>query len=412
MKMGSLTRIMVIDDEKRICQNVEKILTKDNYEVTTALSAEEAMEKISKEAFSLLISDIVMPGGMNGLELLKLVKKQWPLTKVIMMTAYASTDTAMKSIRLGALDYVPKPFTPDELRSTVKKALAGEFVEVSTSQDEREIIDVDIPFDIDEVVKYAGEEYAKTLGPSDMPVVEPAPETLENFCAVGEMVCDIFKKLENTCKAGFKTNECPQKKAKKKKAAGKERGFDAEKFIGIDQPFNYEEVVSITGPEYVQYMHHDGIAYVPYEDLKRNVARMMEGETASREAEVVRELSQREILVIDDEVAVNNNIRKILTKKGFQVDQAMTKEEALKKIAESTYKLVLLDLKIPGVSGLELLKAICEKSEETMVIMITGYASIETAVESARLGAIDYLPKPFTPDEMRQAAENALRLAA
>jgi DNA-binding NtrC family response regulator len=73
---------------------------------------------------------------------------------------------------------------------------------------------------------------------------------------------------------------------------------------------------------------------------------------------------------------------------------------------------VLLDLKIPGVRGLEMLKAVREHQPDTQVIMITGYASIETAVESARMGVVDYLAKPFTPKELREAAEQALRLAA
>ena len=91
--MKETTKIMVVDDEIQICQNVKKIFSNSNYEVVQAVSADEALKKMARESFSLLISDIVMP-GMNGLELLKLVKKQWPLTKAIMMTAYASTDTA------------------------------------------------------------------------------------------------------------------------------------------------------------------------------------------------------------------------------------------------------------------------------------------------------------------------------
>ncbi len=120
--MNTLDRIMVVDDEKGICQNVEKILSKNNYEVICALSAAEALERMKTESFDLMISDIVMP-GMNGLELLKLVKNEWPKTRALMMTAYASTDTAVKAIRLGALDYVSKPFTPDELRTVVHKAM-------------------------------------------------------------------------------------------------------------------------------------------------------------------------------------------------------------------------------------------------------------------------------------------------
>jgi DNA-binding NtrC family response regulator len=119
-----------------------------------------------------------------------------------------------------------------------------------------------------------------------------------------------------------------------------------------------------------------------------------------------------DILVIDDEVAVNNNIRKILAKKDYQVDQAVTKEEALDKIRNRSYKLVLLDLKIPGVKGLELLQAVRDGNPLAKVIIITGYASIETAVESGRMGAVDYLPKPFTPDEIRNATDQAFQMAA
>jgi DNA-binding NtrC family response regulator len=117
-------------------------------------------------------------------------------------------------------------------------------------------------------------------------------------------------------------------------------------------------------------------------------------------------------LVVDDEVAVNNNVRKILAKKGYQVDQAVTKEEALASIREKDYSLILLDLRMPGVKGLELLEAIVAQNPDAKVIMITGYASIETAVEAARIGAVDYLPKPFTPDEIRNATERAFQLAA
>jgi DNA-binding response OmpR family regulator len=406
--MAKAARILVVDDEKAICQNVEKILNKNDFEVVKAMNAKEALEKMTNESFSLLISDIVMP-ETNGLELLRMVKKQWPLTKVLMMTAYASIDTAVKAIRLGALGYVPKPFTPDELRSTVDRALSGELKEADSTEKEREyieLVDVDIPFDREAVAKTAGEAYARTLGPSDMPVVEaPAPETLENYCLVGERVCEIFKKLGATCKGGMKTSECPQEKARAKKAAGKQKGFDAKTFIGIDQPFNYKEVASLTGPEYIRNLQQDGFSYVPYEELKNNVAQLLK-EKAQPQA------FANDVLVIDDEVAVNNNIRKILSKKGFEVEQATTRDEALEKITRNAYRLVLLDLKIPGVKGLELLKAIRETRPEAMVIIITGYASIETAVESARLGAVDYLPKPFTPDEVRDVAENALRLAA
>jgi DNA-binding response OmpR family regulator len=556
--MEPTTKILVVDDEKGICQNVEKILKKNNYEVTQAVSAQDALEKMARESFSLLISDIVMP-GQNGLELLKLVKKEWPLTKAIMMTAYASTDTAMKAIRLGALDYVPKPFTPAEMRSTVEKALSGALTEAAVEPEERDaidVIDIDLPFDAKEVADQVGEEYVNMLGRSDMPIVEvKISEPLENFCELGSMVCDIFKKLGATCKAGNKTGACPQKKAKKKEKSAAPRRGDPKKLIGIDMPFDYEEVSAATGPEYVRALDGEGVAFVPYEELKQNVARMMKkgiidvdmpfdrdevaayaGDTyteqltrsdvpvveitadqplenfcdvgsmvcdifkklgatckagnktgacpqkkakkgraaavkqtrdlrklisidqpynyeevvaltgpefvnhlyrdetimvpydelkanvarldaemagrAAAEKEAKAEPDQMHVLVIDDEVAVNNNVRKILKKKGYRVDQATSKAEALEKIDQRDYRLVLLDLKMPGVKGLELLEAIRTVQPQARVIIITGYASIETAVQTARMGAVDYVPKPFTPDEIRSATESAICLAA
>lgn len=357
---------------------------------------------------------------MNGLEFLKLVKNQWPLTKVIMFTAYASTDTAVKAMRLGAVDYIPKPFTPDELRLPVELALTGELTEASPTEQEMEainVIDIDTPFDTDEVAKYTDEDYAKSVSRSDIPIAGgPSPELLENYCELGTMVCEIFAKVGGTCKGGLKTGKCPQIEARKKKAAKQkqQQGFDPDKLIGIDMPFDYEEVAAITGPEYVQYMDRDGYAFLPYEQLKKNAARFLatEPEPAAIPFEVAAEAPRQDILVIEDEVAVNNNIRKILAKKGYQVDQAVSKDEALQKIEQTSYKLVLLDLKIPGVKGLELLRAVREKRPETLVVIITGYASIETAKETARLGAVAYLPKPFTPTEIRDVTESAVKLAA
>ncbi len=90
----------------------------------------------------------------------------------------------------------------------------------------------------------------------------------------------------------------------------------------------------------------------------------------------------------------------------------MPEKEAIEKIKARAYKVVLLDLRIPEVRGLELLEAVRMHNPEAKVIIITGYASIETAVESARMGALDYLHKPFTPDEIRNITERAFRLAA
>jgi DNA-binding response OmpR family regulator len=416
--MKPALKILVVDDEIGICRNVEKILSKNNYEVTHAQSAKVALEKLAREPFSLLISDIIMP-DVDGIELLKLTKEQWPSTKVVMMTAYASTDTAMKAIRLGAEDYVPKPFTPDRLRSKVEDILRPKTIAFPRKQKKTELldgkVDVDIPFDRKELLKYVNKDYLKVLGPSDMPTIgRTLPGKKESYCPMGRVICDVFSKLGHTCKAGTEKEECPQKKARERKAQRDGEGFDSKKLIGIDLPFNYVEMSSVTGPEYINNLNRDGLSFIPYEELKKNVAQMMAikaGEILIT-SEVKEGSAAGHILVIDDEVAVNNNIRKILTKKGYHADQALTKAEAIKKIDKHSYKLILLDLRMPGVRGLELLEIIRDKRPETKVIIVTGYANIETAVETAKLGAVDFLSKPFTPNDIRLATENALRMAA
>lgn len=398
--MESQTKIMVVDDELGICENVEKILTKNNYKVIHTQSAKQALEMMKKERFSLLISDIVMP-EMNGLELLKQVAKEMPETKTLMMTGYASTNTAVKAIRLGALDYISKPFTPDELRITVSKALAGKLERMNITDQERdaiEVMDIDIDF---------GSDAASNLVKQDTILEQPA-ETQEFYCSVGKMPCDVMEKMGTTCKTGLNKHYCPKVKALEKKRGKAVSIFNPKTMIGIDQPFDYDEVVAITGPEYVKYLDRDGFAFLPYEELKKvNPTRAAQGQVTDS---VGRSLLKN-ILVVDDEVSVNNNIRKILSKNGFQIDQAVSKDEAIEKINKKPYRLVLLDLRMPGVSGLELLKIISKSQPFAKVIIITGYASIATAIDSARIGAVEYLPKPFTPDELRDVAERAYAIA-
>ena len=266
-------------------------------------------------------------------------------------------------------------------------------------------IDVDMPFDRSEVAKAVGDDYVNTLGPSDMPIIEvKISEKIEHYCEVGEMVCDIFRKLGATCKAGTKTRLCPQKKSRKKAEAEKQNVPDVSRLIGVDMPFLFDEVADAVGAEYAMHIEAGERAVYSYEEIKHNAATLMARQEAEENRPSLDE-SKRGVVVIDDEVAVNNNIRKILEKKGYGVEQAISREEALEKINDRSYPVIMLDLKMPGVKGLELLQSIRERRPEAMVIIITGYASIETAVETARMGAVGYLPKPFTPDEIRQTTE-------
>jgi len=117
-----------------------------------------------------------------------------------------------------------------------------------------------------------------------------------------------------------------------------------------------------------------------------------------------------QILVVDDERDIRDGSERILTRKGYRVTTASNGEEALQRVGETRFAIVLLDLKMPGMDGLEVLRLIRESHPETLVIVITGYATIETAIEAMKRGAYDFMPKPFKPDQLRIVVDRAIEL--
>ncbi|MFO7838010.1 MAG: response regulator, partial [Desulfosalsimonadaceae bacterium] len=106
------------------------------------------------------------------------------------------------------------------------------------------------------------------------------------------------------------------------------------------------------------------------------------------------------ILVVDDELIVRDSLRALLADEGFSVDMAESGQEALEKLGAASYDLMLLDIKMPGMDGVEVLKEALAVCPGLQVVMMTAYAAVDTAVETMKEGAVDYLVKPFEPDSL------------
>jgi len=119
---------------------------------------------------------------------------------------------------------------------------------------------------------------------------------------------------------------------------------------------------------------------------------------------------QPKILVIDDEKRIREGCSKILTKERCIVDMAENGDTGLKMIADRHYDIVLTDLILPGMGGMEVVNKVREKSPDTVVIMITGFATLERSIEAMKNGAFDFIPKPFTPEHLRVVVGKALRM--
>lgn len=117
---------------------------------------------------------------------------------------------------------------------------------------------------------------------------------------------------------------------------------------------------------------------------------------------------QRQILIVDDDEGMRDSCRQILEGMEFRVQEASDGLKGMEAIRKTSFDLVVLDLKMPGPSGMEILQQIKEINPETIVIVITGFATVDSAVEAMKHGAYDFLPKPFSPQELRLIVKRAM----
>ena len=118
--MSKMPRILVVDDEEAMRESLNDWLKEDGYEVGLATGGQEAIEMVRDEPWEVILLDLKMP-GMDGLETLKHLKEVRPDAEILMMTAYATVDTAVQAMKEGAFDYLVKPFDPDEIEILIKK---------------------------------------------------------------------------------------------------------------------------------------------------------------------------------------------------------------------------------------------------------------------------------------------------
>ncbi len=380
--------VLVVDDEEVLCQSVEKILKRKGHKIDMVTTVADGLKRLDAGSrYDLIIADLMMPQA-GGLDLLAAVQTSWPEIPVLIITGFSSIASAVEATKLGAAGYLPKPFTPDELEQAVNEVLFRNPMKTEDPETESdEVLDVDMPFSVKELEKATSASYVERLSRSDMPIVAAKPIPAEDFCSLGQRSCKKFLK-----KGVCQQDECPIVTAEKKKgraAAATEFVFDP---IDVDMPFSIAEVTALTSEAYVAALGRSDMPVAGHW-----------GQFAP---------SARKVLVVDDEAVVVNSIRKILTRKGFTIQEAFSCKDALAQVFAQDYDLVLLDMKMSDGNGLDVLQRIKAKRPDLRVVIVTGYASIDTAVEAIQKGASDYMAKPFTPDELYTVTNRVLETAA
>ena len=121
MTRADAPRVLVVDDEPSICRSCEKILVREGYEVKTVLSGALALDLLAREPFDLVFTDLKM-AEMGGMELLETLRSQYPDIVPVVITGFATIASVVETMKVGAFDYLPKPFTPDEMAAVARKA--------------------------------------------------------------------------------------------------------------------------------------------------------------------------------------------------------------------------------------------------------------------------------------------------
>lgn len=122
-------------------------------------------------------------------------------------------------------------------------------------------------------------------------------------------------------------------------------------------------------------------------------------------------MDKMKVLVIDDEQIVLDSVKKILSQENFHVDTAISSRQGLDLAIQKNYDIVLTDIRMPEIGGMRVLRDIKRAKPSCPVMIITGYATVQSAVQAMKLGATEYIEKPFTPEELVKAVKSALDVA-
>ncbi|MBU2648636.1 response regulator [bacterium] len=182
--------VLVVDDEKNIRFTVEASLKTQGLEIQTAVNGEDALQKLKEKRYDIVLLDLKMP-GIDGLEVLQLISDHWPKTRVAIISAHGTIDTAVQAMKLGAVDFIQKPFSPGEIRTLVSQVLDREKLDEEDAVDYGSLIELTKRFISDRCFKKAIITVRKAIG------IDPSqPEAYNMYGALLEMTDDWLEALK------------------------------------------------------------------------------------------------------------------------------------------------------------------------------------------------------------------------
>ncbi len=366
-----MVKVLVVAADLDFCNSLEGFLKRQGYQVVIASSGKEAMEKVKLETPQLSILDIHME-DIDGFELLKRIRHLDKEMVITVVTAIKDAQVAQKAIKLGAVNYITKPLDLDLL----KRSLEGWARQIEA----RQLSNVNIL-----ALKYEEEKLNAAL--SFFTKKGYNIKCIEN--KNNEMGSSHFDLL--ILRADILGEDAVQLLAEYKNGSP-----EAHVIITLNSEPPQELVSIINKYGNYHYLQPSFDAYGFILIAYGMVTSFQEKKAAKKDKK-----GQDSILVIDDEPGICEYISTFLAKAGYQISSLTNPREALGQIQMLKPSIVLLDIVMPDINGLEILKGIKRINPETCVIIMTGIKDDSICRESLELGACDYLVKPFSLDQLK-----------
>lgn len=350
--MRDLHSILLVDDDPLVLAGFREILSRAGFDVTAVFSGGEAIEQMETRKFDVILTDLLMP-RVSGLDVLRFCREKHPDSVVIVVTGYASVRSAVEALRLGAHDYLIKPCDEHELLFRVNMGI--------------------------ERVHLHRELRAKELDAEKMKAIAQTAVT------VNDQINTPLNVILNSAELIRMKSPCPDDVQQSLDFINQEVGK-------IKQVI--QRLAKIADPKIKEYS--GGSVFMV--DMERSGQRS--GDNGNK--------PKKRVLVVDDEQFMVHTLAKILELLGFEAVCAYGGREAFRMCLSQHIDLVITDLHMPDMSGLELLTSVKSHDPEVPVILITGYG-VDSAREAAGKWRADgFIGKPFKVQELQTLIEQTL----
>jgi DNA-binding NtrC family response regulator len=353
-------KILIADDEEGLRLSMAGILELEGHDVITAGNGYEAIEHVKTGSFDIAFLDIKMP-GINGVETFKEIKKLSPETVVIMMTAFAVKDLIREAISEGAYACISKPFDMDRIIETIQEVSKKPFVVV---------IDDD---------PHLCELLYKQLRESGFNVVTKT-SGIEGIELVQRKIPDVvFLDVVMRGMDGIETL----------KELKQLLGTNLPKTIimsGHDIDNKFEEARQLGAAECIN-------KPMNILELKDMVYKVLDKDKKLR------------ICVVDDDKTLCDSLKSVLDSNGYEVDVAYSGNEVIEKIKSEVFKVIILDIRLPDINGIDVYEQIKHINSDIGVIFVSGYTNDEHINNTIQKNNYTYLHKPFEPENLIKMIE-------